>query len=168
MVAYSRKFIQDGLPSCMMSSMMSSTGCALSVRTKVGRRRKNILKIRAFFVYSSVLVQRFLFKKLKFRIPHYANEGFKINAHKFLYLLCFWHCTMEVIFNELQNGDVDIDMNTLSYHIQQCLKQYKTMYEQMAILPVDRAVARALIGVCIFIYSCYARLISFEINPNDN
>ena len=27
------------------------------------------------------------------------------------------------------------------------------------------AVARALIGgVCIFIYSCYARLISFEIN----
>ena len=54
---------------------------------------------------------------------------------------------MEVIFNELQNGDVDIDMSTLSYHIQQCLKQYKTMYEQMAILPVDRAVARALIGV---------------------
>ena len=34
-----------------------------------------------------------------------------------------------------------------------------------------RAVARALIGGgggCIFIYSCYARLISFEINPNDN
>ena len=23
-------------------------------------------------------------------------------------------------------------------------------------------------GGCIFIYSCYARLISFEINPNDN
>ena len=31
------------------------------------------------------------------------------------------------------------------------------------------AVARALIeGGGIFIYSCYARLISFEINPNDN
>ena len=23
-------------------------------------------------------------------------------------------------------------------------------------------------GGCIFIYSCYARLISFEINPHDN
>ena len=32
----------------------------------------------------------------------------------------------------------------------------------------SRAVVRALIGVCIFIYSCYARLISFEINPNNN
>ena len=35
----------------------------------------------------------------------------------------------------------------------------------------DRAMARALIGGGgggIFIYSCYARLISFEINPNDN
>ena len=31
-----------------------------------------------------------------------------------------------------------------------------------------RAVARALIGGCIFIYSCYARLISFEINPNND
>ena len=32
-----------------------------------------------------------------------------------------------------------------------------------------RAVARALIGGgCMFIYSCYARLISFEINPNNN
>ena len=37
----------------------------------------------------------------------------------------------------MQNGDVDIDMRTLSYHIQQCLEQYKTMYEKMAILPVD-------------------------------
>ena len=27
-----------------------------------------------------------------------------------------------------------------------------------------RAVARALIGECIFIYSCYARLICFEIS----
>ena len=27
-------------------------------------------------------------------------------------------------------------MRTLSYHIHQCLDQYKTMYEQMAILPV--------------------------------
>ena len=35
----------------------------------------------------------------------------------------------------------------------------------------SRAMARALIGgggVHIFIYSCYARLISFDINPNDN
>ena len=44
---------------------------------------------------------------------------------------------MEVILNELQNGGVDIDMRTLSYHIQQCLQQYSTMYEQMAILPVN-------------------------------
>ena len=39
------------------------------------------------------------------------------------------------------------------------------------IMLVRRAVARALIGGgggCILIYSCYARLISFEINPNDN
>ena len=35
---------------------------------------------------------------------------------------------------------------------------------------ITRAVARALIGGGggIFIYSCYARLISFEINANDN
>ena len=35
----------------------------------------------------------------------------------------------------------------------------------------SRAMARALIGeggIRVFIYSCYARLISFEINPNDN
>ena len=44
---------------------------------------------------------------------------------------------MEVILDELQNGGVNIDMRTLSYHIQQCLKQYKTMYEQIAILPVS-------------------------------
>ena len=44
---------------------------------------------------------------------------------------------MEVILNELQNGGVDIDMRTLSYHIQQCLEHYSTMYEQTAILPVN-------------------------------
>ena len=34
---------------------------------------------------------------------------------------------------------------------------------------IIRAVARARIGGrCMFIYSCYARLISFEINPNNN
>ena len=44
---------------------------------------------------------------------------------------------MEVILNKLQNGHADVDMTTLSYHIQQCLEQYKAMYEQMAILPVD-------------------------------
>ena len=32
----------------------------------------------------------------------------------------------------------------------------------------NRGVARALIGVCIFIYSCYARLISVEINATNN
>ena len=40
---------------------------------------------------------------------------------------------MEVILDELRKNNVDIDMTTLSYHIHQCLEQYKTMYEQMAI-----------------------------------
>ena len=44
---------------------------------------------------------------------------------------------MEVILDELRKNDVDIDMAVLSNHIHQCLEQYKTMYEQMAILPVS-------------------------------
>ena len=44
---------------------------------------------------------------------------------------------MEVILDELRKNGVDIDMTVLSNHIHQCLKQYKTMYEQMAILPVS-------------------------------
>ena len=46
---------------------------------------------------------------------------------------------MDVIFDELwkNNVDVDVDMTTLSYHIHQCLEQYKTMYEQMTALPVN-------------------------------
>ena len=39
--------------------------------------------------------------------------------------------------DELRKNNVDIDMAVLSYHIHQCLKQYKTIYEQMAILPVS-------------------------------
>ena len=37
-----------------MTKMTSSIRRGHGVRTKVGRRRKNILKARAFFVYSSV------------------------------------------------------------------------------------------------------------------
>ena len=51
--------------------------------------------------------------------------------------LRFVHCTMEVILDELRKNNVDIDMTTLSYHIHQCLEQYKTMYEQMTVLPVN-------------------------------
>ena len=107
--------------------------------------KMSILKVRAFFVYNAV--STFLVHVSAFRNEIsifyftllYANEWFKIkHTHtNFLYLLCFWYCTMEVILNELQNGGVDIDMRTLSYHIQQCLQQYSTMYEQMAILPVN-------------------------------
>ena len=61
-----------------------------------------------------------------------------------------------------------------------CLKHNVNMVElklDVAILvvilykvfQVSRAVAKASIGGggCIFIYSCYARLIPFEINPNN-
>ena len=44
---------------------------------------------------------------------------------------------MEVTLDELRENGVDIDMAVLSNHIHQCLKQSKTMYEQMAILPVS-------------------------------
>lgn len=43
------------------------------------------------------------------------------------------YCMMDVILDELQNGGIDIDMKTLSYHINHSLEEYKTLYEQMAI-----------------------------------
>ncbi len=44
-------------------------------------------------------------------------------------------------------------------------KRYQnTSYAEEKENALQRAVARALIGGCIFIYSCSARLISFEIN----
>ena len=39
---------------------------------------------------------------------------------------------MEVVLDELQKNNVYIDMTTVSYHMHQCLEQYKTMYEEMA------------------------------------
>ena len=46
---------------------------------------------------------------------------------------------MEVVLDELRKNNVDIDMTTVSYHMHQCLEQYKTMYEEMAtrVEPVD-------------------------------
>ena len=44
---------------------------------------------------------------------------------------------MDVILDELRKNNVGIDMTTLSYHIHQCLEQYKTMFEKMIILPLD-------------------------------
>ena len=54
-----------------------------------------------------------------------------------MYIYCFVLSEMDVILDELRKNNVDIDMTTLSYHIHQCLEQYKTMYEQMADLPVN-------------------------------
>ena len=56
----------------------------------------------------------------------------------------------------------------MEYTIQNCLVFNGFFCYFAIIMLVRRAVARALIGGCILIYSCYARLISFEINPNDN
>ena len=39
---------------------------------------------------------------------------------------------MEVVLDELRKNNVDIDMTMVSYHMHQCLEQYKTMYEEMA------------------------------------
>ena len=44
---------------------------------------------------------------------------------------------MDVILDELRKNNVGIDMTTLSYHIHQCLEQYKTIFEKMIILPLD-------------------------------
>ena len=46
-------------------------------------------------------------------------------AHEFLSI-------MKVILDELRKNNVDIDMTTVSYHMHQCLEQYKIMYEEMA------------------------------------
>ena len=37
-----------------------------------------------------------------------------------------------VVLDELRKNSVDIDMTMVSYHMHQCLEQYKTMYEEMA------------------------------------
>ena len=39
---------------------------------------------------------------------------------------------MDVVLDALRKNNVDIDMTTVSYHMHQCLEQYKTMYEEMA------------------------------------
>ena len=39
---------------------------------------------------------------------------------------------MEVVLDEWRKNNVDIDMITVSYHMHQCLGQYKTMYEEIA------------------------------------
>ena len=39
---------------------------------------------------------------------------------------------MDVVLDELRKNNVDINMTTVSYHMHQCLEQYKTMYEEMA------------------------------------
>ena len=54
-----------------------------------------------------------------------------------MHIYCFVLSEMDVILDELRKNNVDIDMTTLSYHIHQCLEQYKTMYEQMTVLPVN-------------------------------
>ena len=61
-------------------------------------------------------------KNFLYSILYYANEGFKINPHTFLYSLRFWYCTIELILDELQKNDVDINMQTLSYHTSYLLK----------------------------------------------
>ena len=43
---------------------------------------------------------------------------------------------MEVVLDELRKNNVDIDMTKVSYHMHQCLEQYKTMYDKMA-TPVE-------------------------------
>ena len=38
---------------------------------------------------------------------------------------------MEVILDELQKNEVDIDMRTLSYHINECLDRYKSAFQSL-------------------------------------
>ena len=66
-----------------------------------------------------------------YSILYYANEGFKIDSHTFLYSLRFWYCTMELILDELQKNNVDIDMRTLSYHTSYLLKHHEMTYNEM-------------------------------------
>ena len=65
------------------------------------------------------------------------------------------------------------EFDNLHLDIQQTIDSAQKIMVFLSVLPgqsKSRAVARALIGGggCLFINSCYARLISFEINPNNN
>ena len=70
-------------------------------------------------------------------VLHYSLLSSLSSQVRILCLLWLRQYAMEVIVDELRKNNVDIDMAVLSYHIHQCFKQYKTMYEQMAILPVS-------------------------------
>ena len=37
---------------------------------------------------------------------------------------------MEVMLDELQKNEIDIDMDTLSYHINDCLDRYKSVFQK--------------------------------------
>ena len=68
----------------------------------------------------------------------------------------FTHCVhlfvlpclrMEVILDELRENEVDIDMETLSYHINECLDRYKSAFQSLPIESFDLAILFHKIGV---------------------
>ena len=50
------------------------------------------------------------------------------------YTVCYFPATMEPILDELQKNDVDIDMRTLSHHVNCLLDRHEAVYNQMILV----------------------------------
>ena len=51
-----------------------------------------------------------------------------------VYTVCSFPAAMEPILDELQNNDVDIDMRTLSHHVNCLLERHEAVYNQIILV----------------------------------
>ena len=64
-------------------------------------------------------------------LPFFLKENYlKRTTRSAGYSLSVTYLTMEVILDELQKNNVDMNMKTLSYYINDLLQQHKTLYEE--------------------------------------